>query len=639
VTIIRLTILTLCCLGLAIPRAGAADRGERAERLYRQALERLAAADHDSRRLALEELDQARLLDPSRLDIELTLARECYASGFLRRARQRWERALELDPDNAEARFGIARLTFREWRKYLDRERLDQAVEEMVGVVKARPAETEAWLMLSALLVEQEDLERAAVAAEGALASAPGRPDAALAGAYVAYRRGDVARAESLFAYATPRMPPRVRERFEDIAPIASARDTFVLNRLSPEERREYRRQFWKEHDPDLASPENEAQLEYWSRVTHAYFLFYDARRQEWDERGEVYVRYGRPAFALYNPAGAPLVSTNPYLAAYPLNLLVWGYPELGMTVVMEDRTLNEFYYLPVSTWWDPDPLPNPAAVEERGDQLLTRAGRGVFPVLPPRAEPRPMTGQLARFDAAAGGRLLALVETPGEPGDTLIAEWVVLDPDRREVVRQRRAMGPSACDPAAARVADFDAELPPGEYVVGLTVRDARGRRGVYRATVRLTEPSPELRMSDLVVACGPPTPGPPIRIEPNPAARVHGEDPLTAYFEVYHLTPGTSGRSRFEISYLVRSAAKDERVWLQRVLSPRQQPAPISASRADENPGPLRRQFVSIPVQTLPPGRYRVEVRVKDLATGAETARSAEFERLGPSAPSPGG
>ena len=47
--------------------------------------------------------------------------------------------------------------------------------------------------------------------------------------------------------------------------------------------------------DPDLASPENEAQLEYWSRVTQAYFLYFDSKRREWDERGEVYVRYGPP--------------------------------------------------------------------------------------------------------------------------------------------------------------------------------------------------------------------------------------------------------------------------------------------------------------------------------------------------------
>src|SRR6185436_13736737 len=117
------------------------------------------------------------------------------------------------------------------------------------------------------------------------------------------------------------------------------------------------------EHDPDLASRENEAQLEYWSRVAQAYFLYFDHKRKEWDERGEVYVRYGPPERADYNPLGVPSSQVYSTGMSYPLNTLVWSYPSLGMQVAMQDRVLSEYYLLPMSSDTDMDPRPDPAVL------------------------------------------------------------------------------------------------------------------------------------------------------------------------------------------------------------------------------------------------------------------------------------
>jgi hypothetical protein len=190
--------------------------------------------------------------------------------------------------------------------------------------------------------------------------------------------------------------------------------------------------------------------------------------------------------------------------------------------------------------------------------------------------------------------------------------------------------------------VADFGAELPPGDYVVGLSVRDGHGRRGVFRDAARLDAPGAALELSDVLLSCGAPdvsagTAGPVVRPEPNPAARVAGDRPLTAYFEIYHLGPDATGHSRFEYVYTVRSTARDTRIWIQRVLAPHPALPEISVSRAEENIGPLRRQFVSVPVQPLPLGRYRLEIRVRDLVTNAEAVRTAEFEKTAADTPTP--
>ncbi len=610
----------------------------------------------DTRRTALRDLEQATLLDAGNPEYELALARAYYQCGFLKSARLRFERVTRLAPAEAAGRFGLGQVWRRDWLKYLERASLDRAVENLSWSARLKPGACDAWLLLAPLLIEQGEERAAASAAARALEADPARPEALLATAYTSWRLGDIGRADSAFASAIPRLRRSVRDRFEDIAPVASPEDTAELRRLPPARQAEFLRRFWKQNDPDPVTRENEAQLEYWSRVSQAYFLFYNPKRRDWDERGEVYVRYGPPESVDYNPVGAKIVNANGGAGlqshadvfmfgtgpAYPANVQRWTYPELGMEVILQDRLLSEYYMLPVTEDYDPDPLPNPDSLAHRAGAMAMPSGRAVFHTLPPGAQPLPLEATIARFEGDTRPRLLAQVEVPGGPSDSLWAEWVVLDSTRNEVARARRTLSPSACDAAGRRVADFGAELPPGDYVVGLSVRDGKGRRGVFRDAAQLAAPGATLALSDVLLSCGAPdvssgTAGLIVRPEPNPAARVAGDRPLTAYFEIYHLGPDAGGHSRFEYVYTVRPATRDTRIWIQRLLAPRAAIPEISASRAEENIGPLRRQFVSVPVQPLPLGRYRLEIRVRDLVANTEAVRTAEFVKTAADVPTP--
>ena len=237
------------------------------------------------------------------------------------------------------------------------------------------------------LAIERGDLTEALAAAQGAGRTGRSRAEASLAAASACWRLGQVEAADSLFRDGIGHVRRSVRERYDDLAPIASERDTMVFNALDADDRETFRRRFWNEHDPDLATPENEARLEYWARVTQVYLLYFDARRRAWDERGEVYVRYGPPARATYNPLGVPLRSDNPgrtagNQASFPLNVLVWEYPVLGLRVVMHDRSLNEQYELPVSLdTRAADHVSRNTATLETAEQVLARGGAvGMFP-------------------------------------------------------------------------------------------------------------------------------------------------------------------------------------------------------------------------------------------------------------------
>jgi len=621
---------------VAAPGIVSADQPRRAAALYRRAVQAETSGGFDGRRKAMEYLEQATLSAPDTLRYQMELARLYLEMGFLGLARHRYERATEIDPYLAEAHVGQGHLWRRDYLKYLETRALDRSVHEFQIAARLSPALNEAWLNLVPLLIEQHRLPLAEDAAEHAMETDATNPECLLAWAHTSFRNGQVSRADSIFRLAIPRLATTARDRFLDIAPLASERDTMAMRRLPEKGKEAFVARFWKDQDPDLGSAENEAQLEYWSRVTQAYFLYYNKRRQEWDQRGEIYVRYGPPKVVAYNPIGAPLRFQMGQYGNFPMNVLVWGYPELGMTVSMHDRLLTGHYLQPFSVVEDVDPVPDPDSLARHDEKLATAGGRGVFPVLPPGAKPLAISSLAGRFQSDRGPRLLGWVEAEGQPSDSLWADWVVLDSARVEVARVHRMMTASACDVAELRAADFATELPPGEYSAGISVRGAGGLRGTHRGTIVVDPPGGALQLSDLVVACGTPLTErdaagkPSVRLAANATARVAGNDPLTAYFEAYHLVTDRNGQARMEFEYVVRSAERDPRIWLKRVFAPRPKIPDISAHRQEAMIGSIRRQFVSVPVQSLPAGHYLLEIHVRDLAAGTEALRTAEFTKV---------
>ena len=616
----------------ASPRPSSARAGQReADRLLADAEQRLTRHTFDSRRIAIRDLEQACDLAPERADLQLRLARTYADAGFTKLSRLRYERALDIAPDNADARMGLGQAWRRDWLKYLERRSLDRAIEHFAASVRLDPKRVDAWLMLSALEVEKGDLTAARAASDRALEVDRSRADCQLAGASLRWRQGDVPGADSLFRLAFTRLRRSVRERFEDFAPLVTEQDTLEFGRLSENQRAEFVRRFWSENDPDLVTPENEAQLEYWTRVAQAYFLFYDPARREWDERGDIYVRYGPPQAATYNPVGVGLygLSGGPNQVAFPVNVLVWAYPQLGMVAVMQDRQLNEHYELPPSMEYDTDPIPDPHVVANL-DVVTTPGLKGVFPTLPPGARPLDVSSELARFEGERGTpTLFAGVAAPASPADSLMADLVVLDSTMHEVARQRRPLSPSACDAGGQRVAGFQLALAPGDYVVGTSVRGG-GRRGARRTPVHVPAIDSVLSVSDLLVTCGvPPILENSVQLDANPSGRVPAGQPLVAYFEVYHLARGPEGQGRFEYETTVHTADPDNRMWLQRWLSPRREGEGLGVTRQDAVLGTVRRQFVSVPIRALAPGHYRLDLVVRDVLTGDEQKRSAYFTR----------
>jgi hypothetical protein len=508
----------------------------------------------------------------------------------------------------------------------------------------AAPHRPECWSAVAALELLRGYPKEALVAALRAREADPEACEPMLMLGASLYRMGVLVLADTAFRAARKHAPAGLVVQFDgDLeSPSKQAARDDSTSRSAPQAANSP----WDGLDPDLTTPENEAYLDYLTRLAIALFLFRDGDAVRWDMRTELFLRYGPPGAVEYAPAWAQVGEGNdlayrtyrtmpggdevaeewnklrrnlPDPMGYPYNMQVWHYPHLGMEVALVDRSLAQDYELPVSSQAEADPRPDPALLATRADVIALGGGRGVFRAMVPGVQPVPVATALSRFPVGDGVRLLAHVSAAGEPADSLWGSWAVVDSAGRTVARESHAMGVSACDPTRRRVADFAVTLPAGDYRVDLAVGGAGGRRGVAHLVVHVEPPSPRLAMSDLVLLCGDRAaafgPGG-VRIEPSWSGKVPARAAATVYYELENLATRADGTSRFAYTCTLRPAGS-----LGLADAPE---ASFEATREEESVGTHRRQFVRVPLASLAAGSYELRVVVRDLESDATVERS---------------
>ena len=601
--------------------------------LQSRAREGLARKTIEARRRARDDLTAAAERAPDRPETWRDLAQACIATGQLARARDCLRRAADLAPDDPGVQLALAYGWKSEWLVSNEDSSLALAIERFLTAARFAPLDPEPRVELTALALVKGNVDLATRAAQSALRCAPDAADVLLALGMAAYRAGALATADSAFREAIPRLSPDERRRFCDVSFIAGSGPAAAA--VTPGNLDSLARAFWRRHDPDLTTPENEAKLNFQARVAQALLLFRDRNHVRWDMRAELFARYGIPAairqpptttrlderYFTYRRPGQVVYAADEL--AYPYSEQIWDYPELGMSVSLWDRSLTDSYELPVAYEGDAGPHPDLARLANRPDLALLGDGLGVYRALPPGVTPMTARARLSRFPAGALTRLVAHLEAPGGPGDSLWGSWVVLAGDSVAVARGAGALSISACDPTRRRIGEFSVEVPPGAYRVDLAADDHHGRRGVVHLQTEVASPSGQLALSDLVLLCGAQASvvdAGAIRLEPDFERHVTGTRTVTVYFEVDHLALRPDGTSRFGYTYALRQVREHE-------TAPRRTQPAFEATREEENVGGRRRQFVSAPLRSLQPGSYDFEVELRDLTSGATTRGATRF------------
>ena len=87
------------------------------------------------------------------------------------------------------------------------------------------------------------------------------------------------------------------RQIYTDISLVASKKELDDYRAIAEAaERQAYLEQFWVRRDSDIMTPVNERTIEHYRRVWYARTFFAEGTHP-WDQRGEVYIRYGEPDY------------------------------------------------------------------------------------------------------------------------------------------------------------------------------------------------------------------------------------------------------------------------------------------------------------------------------------------------------
>ncbi|HEY3216387.1 MAG TPA: hypothetical protein VGK93_07835 [Candidatus Eisenbacteria bacterium] len=496
----------------------------------------------------------------------------------------------------------------------------------------AAPDRTEGWTATAALALLRGRPREALEAALQARRADPDGAEPLLMLGSALYRLSVLAYSDSAFRAARERLPAELSRRFDGDLLLGVEREAGDGSSAGVG----IEDAAWQGSDPDLTTTENEARLDYLTRLSLAWFLFRRGSEVRWDQRAELFVRYGPPAAIEYNSAEAQLggkelefqyprhsrVWYAPDPIPYPYNMQIWRYPDLGLEVALWDRSLSQSYALPYSFDRALDPLPDPTLVGARDDLVALAGGRGVFRAMAPGTHPMSVAGMASQFPTSNGVRLLAHVWAKGEPTDSLSGSWALVDSQSRVVRRESRALSISACDPTERQVAGFAETVPSGDYRLDLAVGGSGGRRGVAHLRVHVDPVPAGLSMSDVVLVCGDRSVAvgsEAVPIEPSRDAYLSRATTVIVYYELEGLATGQAGVGRFVYTYSIRRAeARGRGV----------DPSPLfEATREEENVGTHRRQFVGVPVASLSAGRYELRIVVRDLLGGESVENAARF------------
>ena len=174
---------------------------------------------------------------------------------------------LSVRPEDADGHYGLA-LT------YVDQHRYDLVLELAKTMQGAHPDDGRFLALLGQALAARGDADRALEAFEGYLRM----------------------------------IPESERAAYLDLSLVALPDELEAYQNTAPDERGAFLKAFWNRHDPTMVSGGNARRAEHYRRVWYAR-TYFAKKAEPWDQRGEIYIRYGEPDYRARSGRVNPLPS------------------------------------------------------------------------------------------------------------------------------------------------------------------------------------------------------------------------------------------------------------------------------------------------------------------------------------------
>ena len=521
----------------------------------------------------------------------------------------------------------------------------------------------------------------------GALMEAGGEVETAsyLEMALMSYDAQDFGNAERLFEAYIDRLPEGRRLAFTDIAHVASDEDLALLSSIPEVDHDEMCRRYWRRLDPSPLSESNERLVEHFRRVAYSINQF-SKGEQPFDERGRVYVRFGRPDhvstsdevsgevesylvrarenFVSWMRLG---VEVRPGLPTYPVGgderWEYWVYAELGggLEFTFTSRFSDGKYRYASIPKIGPLTSIN-EFLSMHGDNVSAEASRGesshyiqdfaTFPInffyYP--ASFRGADGK-TRLELYYGLPANDIARSKQRGGDDLIVfdrAIALYDSMWNEVYREIDQMTFRVPTDQQANEGAFipgivPVDLAPGDYWMSLQIRDRlSGKSQVYKQWIVLDDYAPrdELQISDIELAFyvgetlaedgefyknG-------LKVIPMSSKAFQRDQNAFVYFELYNLARDSFGQSKYQIEYTVlshtaRSTPAKILRGLGRILRVVESDQEVKVSFEQTGDGETDIAYVELDIRESRPGGQMVKVKVTDLLTDVSAEKSIKF------------
>ena len=556
-------------------------------------------------------------------------------------------------------------------------EAFPKAISHLTTAIRSEPELEEPYNLLMAVFAASENHEDLYRWAKTMKSFRPGDPYSDLYLAYGAYKQGNIEEAHALFQAGIDLLPEAELQVFKDASRIMNNEQ---IKQVSAEGDAAY----WANRDPLNMTAYNERELEHYARLIYSRLLFGEPKLDMygWDaERGEVYVRYGKPVRMFYmtafvedcDLAGSGFATrngenniTNFHIFDYEGYRFVFGNAG-NLAISQQSNTasnvaippLNEFpIYSPCasaeSSRWsigaNMDYVTQTKNLIKKTPTAYSLPGNTVnFPFLATRFKGESNQAEVwvtygyPVVKPASSGQRDTRINMGLDTGAFLVAENTGVEAESRK--RIASVFSSELIDfegntlwPGSHRIA-----ASPGQYTLSVELtRDADNSVGAQTEPLEIPNyASGEFMMSDLMLAYFVEEADPEDNTEVAGVLRrntvdIHAapwglyENGQSVYFyvELYNLEIPASGTAQYTVQALLideKQARKGGKRLFRRFR--RNKEDGVAVSFEGTSTGPEANQYLIMDTETIPEGNYVLIVRVTDETSGQQAEQQREI------------
>ena len=639
--------------------------------------------DFRRRIIAREALDEAVRRDPENPAYLMELAKLFLMQEIRVDARRMLQRALDVAersdaPTLAEVHYQLGIFRETTWRRLRYRHSLPIGIEELRGdiafgsanyvwdmlrssgyapgqgaaareamldhfhrALTADPAHVGAATHLLAFYYDAGRMAEFMAEALRFVRAAPSEPRGYLALGLGLHTEGRDDEAAGAFEYAIELLPDEVRADFLAVSRLLTEDDAEVFEARSGANPADAARRFWTAYDPLYLTPSNEYRAEYLSRMAYVDLRFglpeYDVPGWRTD-RGEIWVRYGRPLLQGTFPVTTTDVGDFESVGRVTT---VWSYGRNGPTFVFRGMPgyrgatfANDFRFY--------------------ADNYRARQpARFTAPSLPALLQ---IPAQIARFrgldgeidlEVYAAVPLDSLRQAVGAAAATFETGLFVVEPDGAEIRRVTQSQEVTF-EQGRALPMNWRTTVPAGQpHIVSAEARDPLSwAAAVHRARVEARSfPAGEPSVSDILmtrsleVVVDPPRARTDFRMVPEPALVYAPDDEIGVYFELYNLLPDSDQYASYDLELAVTVEEIHRTGSLRQLLgaladrwgltAEGDQAVRLTFSKQNRVLArDMLPEYFTIQLDEPPPGRYGLRLTVLDRNAGVQLVVERTFQ-----------